>query len=112
MVVNFTDEASAYIRERHFSDKETGIIKLVYDTEGCGCAVNGVAAIWIVSALEKGDVSADSNSFDVAVDSRQQLFFEERLVVDFRGESRSLVLKSSQQIYNPAMKITDLRGKQ
>jgi uncharacterized protein YqkB len=110
MNIMFTEEASAYIRERHFVASAAGAIKLAYDTEGCGCAVNGVAALWIVDNPEEDDQLARSNLFTVFYDPKQELFFEDKLTVDRRPGQQSFVLKSTQQTYNPSMRVIDRRS--
>ncbi|MDF2718670.1 MAG: iron-sulfur cluster biosynthesis protein, partial [Paenibacillus sp.] len=109
MNVHFTEEAAAHIRARHFTHSAAGAIKLAYDTDGCGCAVNGVAALWIVDSPEEDDQLASSNLFTVFYDPRQELFFEDKLTVDRKPEQQSLILKSSQQTYNPSMRLIDRR---
>ncbi|PYI55945.1 iron-sulfur cluster biosynthesis family protein [Paenibacillus flagellatus] len=111
MNVHFTEEAAEFVRSRFFADSSAGALKLAYDTDGCGCAVNGVAALWVVDSPEEDDRLARSNVFTVFFDPRQELFFEDRLTVDRKPGQQTLVLKSSQQTYNPAMKTTDLRSK-
>lgn len=109
MFVQFTEEAVDFIRSRHFAQSAAGALKLAYDTEGCGCAVNGVAALWIVANPQEDDRLAGSNRFTVFFDPRQELFFEDRLVVDRKPKQQTLVLKSSQQTYNAAMRVVDYR---
>jgi len=110
MQITFTDEAAAAIGKRHFNGNGAGALKLAYDAEGCGCAVDGVAALWIVDEPGETDELADSNVFTVYFDRRHELFFEEKLTVDFRPDQMSFVLKSAGQTYNPAMRIEDRRS--
>jgi uncharacterized protein YqkB len=109
MNIHFTDEAAAHIRDTYFAKSAAGAIKLAYDTEGCGCAVNGVAALWLVDSPEEDDMLARSNVFTIFYDPRHEVYFEERLLVDKRGDARDFVLKSSAQTYNPSMKVIDRR---
>jgi uncharacterized protein YqkB len=83
--------------------------KLVYDTEGCGCAVNGMAALWIVPGPQEGDVQAESNWGRLWFEPRQEIFFEEELILDYRAGNRAFVLKSKGQIYNPLLLPVDKR---
>lgn len=112
MHIYFTDEAAAFIRDRFFADTAAGAVKLAYDTDGCGCAVNGIAALWIVDRPEEDERLARSNAFTVFYDPKQAVFFEDSLVVDRKPGQQALVLKSSQQTYNAAMKTIDLRGRE
>ena len=109
MYIHFTEAAAEYVRAKYFTDSSAGAIKLAYDTEGCGCAVNGVAAFWIVDHPDEDDRLAASNMFTVFFDPKQELFFEERLVADRKPGQQSLVLKSSQQTYNSSMRLLDYR---
>lgn len=110
MYVQFTDEAAARIRDRYFVDSSAGALKLAYDTEGCGCAVSGVAALLIADSPDEDDRLAGSNVFTVFFDPRHEIFFEDRLQVGWRDETKTFVLKSSQMTYNPAMRIVDRRS--
>lgn len=109
MHVQFTEEAAAYIHSRCFAENAAGAIRLAYDTEGCGCAVNGVAALWVVDSPEEGDRLAGSNRFTVCFDPLQELFFEEKLIVDRKSGQQALVLKSAGQTYNASMPVQDRR---
>ncbi|GAA3406866.1 iron-sulfur cluster biosynthesis family protein [Paenibacillus hodogayensis] len=109
MYIEFTDSAAEWIRSRFFTANASGAIRLAYDTEGCGCAVNGVAALWLVASPVEDDQLARTNWFTVFYDPRQQLFFEDKLVVDRKADQQALVLKSSQQTYNASMRVIDYR---
>ncbi|MEF3302947.1 iron-sulfur cluster biosynthesis family protein [Paenibacillus sp. GYB003] len=109
MYVQFTDEAADFIGSKFFGSTASGALKLAYDTDGCGCAVNGVAALWIVDRPEEGDRLARSNRFTVFYDPKQSIFFEDEVTVDRKPGQPSLVLKSRQQTYNPNMKAIDFR---
>lgn len=109
MNIQFSEEASALLRDKYFTKSAAGALKLAYDTEGCGCAVNGVAALWIVDSPDEDDMLARSNVFTIFYDPRHEVYFEERLLVDKRGDSGAFVLKSSAQTYNPSMKVIDRR---
>ena len=84
-------------------------LKLVYDAEGCGCAVSGIASLWIVPGPQEGDAQAESNWGRLWYEPRQEVFFDEELILDYRAEKRAFVLKSKGQIYNPLLLPVDKR---
>lgn len=88
-----------------------GLLKIVYDTEGCGCAVSGVPQLWLVDQSGPADASVDCElPVRFRIDPRQEVFFEERLTLDYNRESRGFILKSDSQIYHHSLSITDKRG--
>jgi uncharacterized protein YqkB len=91
-------------------------LKLLYDIDGCGCAVNGIAQLWAVdelgeSLVEAATISTDGSSspLEVVYEKRHEVFFEERLTIDFDSASRAFVIKSSGQYYNPSCSIVERR---
>lgn len=83
--------------------------RLVYDTEGCGCAVNGVPALWAVDGPGSGDVLAESGDFRLWHDPRHEVFFDETLRIGFDPERRSFRLSSDGQIYTSRLVLADRR---
>jgi uncharacterized protein YqkB len=85
------------------------VLKLVYDSEGCGCAVNGVPTLWLVSKPDAKDLKADTSSYPVVYNPKHEIFFDDSLTIDFRPETKSYILKSNNQIYNSGMSVIDKR---
>jgi uncharacterized protein YqkB len=80
-------------------------LKLVYDNEGCGCAVNGVAQVWMIPSIEASEASeafpcATGSVFQIVFAQKDVIYFEERLIIDYKASGRSFILKSANQIYN------------
>ncbi|MDK8179724.1 iron-sulfur cluster biosynthesis family protein [Paenibacillus sp. UMB4589-SE434] len=87
----------------------TGILKLIYDTDGCGCAVNGVPSLWLVSEPSAFDVSILTNApFPIVIDRHQTVFFEEQMRLYTQG-SGYYKLSSNQQIYSVHVACIDKR---
>jgi uncharacterized protein YqkB len=91
-------------------------LKLLYDTDGCGCAVNGIAQLWAVDdaggpQVETSTVTTDGlfPPLEVVYEKRHEVFFEERLTIDFDSASRAFVIKSNGQYYNPSCSIVERR---
>lgn len=84
--------------------------RLVYDSEGCGCAVSGVPALWAASASAPGDVPADSQTLTIWHDPRHTLFFEDHLRISWLPDRGSFALSGDGQIYTTRLVITDQRN--
>lgn len=97
---------------------ETAIVKLMskvksdyatfllsYDTEGCGCAVNGIPVLRIISNndLDNYYEVIESNRFTFYIRKRHTIFFEDLMTVDYKNQN--LVLASDQQIYTHDLPI-------
>ncbi|MVP00447.1 iron-sulfur cluster biosynthesis family protein [Paenibacillus lutrae] len=102
MYLHFSESAIQEINRRI---PPNAIIRLVWDIEGCGCALSGVAALHAQNTRTPDDVDAESNAFTVQYDPRKEVFFEDRMTVDFQPSRGSFILKSSQQTYNAAMQL-------
>jgi len=87
-------------------------IRLMYDSEGCGCAVSGVASLWLTDALEPDELEAETNApaLPMTYLKRQEVFFEDRLRLDYSPERRAFRLSSDGQIYGNGIAVTDRRG--
>jgi len=106
MYIHLTDGAREAIGERIGTGSTACYLKLVYDTDGCGC--NGVPALHLVSTIEDTDVLVDSNGPPMATDQARMVFFEERMKVDLSG-SASFKLSSDSQLYSSNVKLVDRR---
>ncbi|MBW5446537.1 iron-sulfur cluster biosynthesis family protein [Cohnella sp. CFH 77786] len=107
MKMEWSAEAVRRLREK-FGAEVRGF-RLVYDTEGCGCAVNGVPALWSADRPEPGDVAAESDPFALWHDPRHAVFFDEVLRVSFLPERQSFRLSSDSQTYTTRLVLADRR---
>ena len=81
-------------------------LRLVYDAEGCGCAVSGVPALHALDEPVPGDAEAETDgTFAVGYDPRHELFFEDRLVIDRAPDGEGLMLRGSGQIYTTHLRV-------
>lgn len=90
--------------------EEKPIIKIAYDIEGCGCAVDGVVQLWQVSELEPDDHIAYDEAATIIYDRRQEVFFEDLIRMDYQEEQLAFSLRSDNQIYHPSLRIIDKTG--
>ncbi|MGO4273123.1 iron-sulfur cluster biosynthesis family protein [Paenibacillus sp. TAF58] len=107
MKITFTD--TAIHRLTPFLGQNEAILKLVFDTEDCGCSVNGVPTLWLVSKASDGELTAETESFKLIYKAKDEIFFEENMKIDYHEGNKSYILKSNNQIYNAGMSLVDKR---
>jgi uncharacterized protein YqkB len=101
--INITEAATKKINER--LNNRDGYLKLKYDTDDCGCAVNGVVALWFIPELETDDIAIETNDRTVYAEKSKMVFFDEQMKIDFSQASNCFQLKSPQQILNGHMSL-------
>ncbi|WP_407268834.1 iron-sulfur cluster biosynthesis family protein [Radiobacillus sp. PE A8.2] len=79
---------------------------LFYDTEGCGCGVNGMPTIRNIKSVRDNYVRVDNDQFEVYVDQLQEVFFAEDLTLSF--VNNQFRLSSPDGILNPFIPETEL----
>lgn len=107
MIIHWSDDAIGEIKSRYGEDAT--LWKLVSDSEGCGCAMNGVAAFWAIPSVQEGELKAQSNAFEVWYEKRHEVFFDERMSVTYQPEHRAFKLASDGQIYSNRLRLEDRR---
>ena len=103
MKIEITATAAEKIKAR--TDGRKGYLKLKYDTDGCGCAVNGVVVLWFAAELEADDIKIETNDQPVYIEKSKEVFFEEQMKIDFSTATNCFQLKSPQQILNGHMSL-------
>jgi uncharacterized protein YqkB len=106
--VTWSPDAAAELKRR-YGDQKTDW-RLVYDTEGCGCAVNGVPALWAISHPERDDIPAFGQPFTLWYDPHHAVFFDDELRIAFDPVKQSFSLFSDGQIYTTRLLIADRRS--
>lgn len=82
-------------------------LKLIFDSAGCGCGVNGIPSLCIThGAGKKADRTAEG-PLPILYDRNDEIYFEDRMQLDYSPNSRALCLKSSSQIYNSHIQIKE-----
>ncbi|WP_110111231.1 iron-sulfur cluster biosynthesis family protein [Bacillus sp. CGMCC 1.16541] len=104
MNITFTEQAIKKINER-FPEKKDELLKLKYDTDGCGCVVSGITALWVVNEADEGDVTIETNFRPVLVEKNKQVFLDENMTVDYVESVNAFMLKCPSQILNPRMAL-------
>ncbi|WP_028401761.1 iron-sulfur cluster biosynthesis family protein [Ectobacillus panaciterrae] len=102
MRITITEEAEGKINE--LINGQEGMIKLKYETEGCGCVMSGVPTLWYVGAPKSDDdIIIETNYRPVLMEKSKRVFFDEELKIDFSKTANTFQLKSPGQIFNGTM---------
>lgn len=105
MEITITDIAAKKIEEK--TGEQKGFLKLKYDTEGCGCVVSGVTALWLVNEIDEDDRAIETTIGSIYVEKSKEVFLNENLKIDFSSSSNSFQLKSPNEILNPRMSFVN-----
>ena len=105
MYITITELAAEKINK--LTTGKNGYIKLIYDIDGCGCGVNGVAALLFVGELEENDQEINTNEDNIYIEKSQEVFFDEKMTIDFSEKANSFQLKSPNEYLNPRMSFYD-----
>ncbi|GER68237.1 hypothetical protein BpJC7_23780 [Weizmannia acidilactici] len=97
-MISITDAAIAYL-EGEAPQKEA-VLRLLYDSEGCGCGTDGVPVLMLTDKdhLEKSEQMMETNGMPVAIEKSDLIYFGGDLTIDYAPESNTFVLKSSDEI--------------
>ncbi|MFD6441426.1 iron-sulfur cluster biosynthesis family protein [Peribacillus sp. NPDC060186] len=101
MYIEWTERAADKIASK--IQGQEGFLQLKYDTDGCGCVVSGVTALWLVNELDEGNERVETNGISLYVEKSKMIFLDEVMKIDFVPEANSFQLKSPNQILNPRM---------
>lgn len=78
MIIQLSPEADLKLKEMLGS--RPGAVRLIYDTEGCGCAVNGVPGLQVVDGAADGDTVIQTNaSIPLVIHGKQEVFSRKSL---------------------------------
>ncbi|KHE72183.1 iron-sulfur cluster biosynthesis family protein [Halobacillus sp. BBL2006] len=105
MKLYITEEAREQLEK--LKDPDRPLIRLFYDTEGCGCGVNGLPTIRLDSERRDTDREVDNDTYEVIIDDQQATFFKPKMKLDFK--KGSFRLSSPDGILNPIISTKDVR---
>ncbi|MBO7746384.1 iron-sulfur cluster biosynthesis family protein [Paenibacillus sp. MWE-103] len=80
-------------------------LKLLYDTEGCGCVMNGVPTLALVREPDPQDKLGEGAPYSVWYEPNYEVFFEPELKIDYNAARNAFVLKSDSQIYTANLRL-------
>ncbi|SFA97473.1 MULTISPECIES: iron-sulfur cluster biosynthesis family protein [unclassified Bacillus (in: firmicutes)] len=105
MEIKMTEAAAQKINEK--LQGKLGFLKLKYETEGCGCVVSGVTALWFVDELDEDDQAIQTNDITVHIEKSKVVFLDENMTIDFSESANTFQLRSPNQILNGRMSFVD-----
>ncbi|WEG11468.1 iron-sulfur cluster biosynthesis family protein [Pullulanibacillus sp. KACC 23026] len=108
MDITYTDLACEVL-ERDF-DQSDLLIRLDYDTEGCGCVNDGVIHLKQIASPTEGDQAINSSHYPTYIPSAFQVYYNEHLTVDYSPHYKTFQLKSHQRMINPRMRVIPING--
>lgn len=102
MEITITPAAAEKIHA--LKNRENGILKLKWDTEGNGCVLNGIPTLWYVDEADPDhDVLLQTNAMPILVEKPKMVFYDEAVKIDFSQEANTFQLKSANQMLNGRM---------
>jgi uncharacterized protein YqkB len=104
--ITFTDKAIKQLTP--ILTQAGRMLKLKYDTDGCGCLVDGVIALWLVDEADDDDIAVETNFVPVLVEKSRLVFYDEVMTIDVVEGTSSFLLKSPGQILNPRMPLIEV----
>ncbi|WP_138416824.1 iron-sulfur cluster biosynthesis family protein [Aquibacillus sediminis] len=104
MQLEITANALEKMEQMNSSDYE--YLMLYYDTDDCGCGVNGVPTIRLTNKKEDSFIDVDSDDFQVIIHHQQAVFFAKQMKLDLIGGR--FRLSSPEGILNPIIPANDL----
>ncbi|KUP06283.1 heme biosynthesis protein HemY [Bacillus coahuilensis m2-6] len=104
MKIELTPSAQQFVESK--TNGKAGYLKLRYETEGTGCVLNGVPALWFVSEPDDGDEKLETNVMPILVETSKKVFYDEQLKIDVT-EKGHIQLKAPSHILNGRMAFID-----
>ncbi|MGG6314411.1 iron-sulfur cluster biosynthesis family protein [Paenibacillus macerans] len=86
-----------------------GMLRLVYDTENCGCGMSGVPGVHIVREPGAYDIPMESAPYPFWIDKMQAVFFENELTLKAEETGGTLRLDGPSQFYKSNIRLVDRR---
>ncbi|MCE7794260.1 iron-sulfur cluster biosynthesis family protein [Salipaludibacillus sp. CUR1] len=106
MILEVTKRAQNKLEELGFKPNES-VLLIIYETDGCGCAVNGVSRLQEVKpetlTEEEKMVETESSPYRTAIQKRAEWAYDEKLKIDFSLSANTFQLKSPNEMLNPRM---------
>ncbi|RCX23490.1 uncharacterized protein YqkB [Fontibacillus phaseoli] len=107
MKIELDSRAEHMIREA--LGQKPGLMRLVYDTEDCGCGMSGIPTLQIAEAPGAYDIPVENEHFHFLIDRMQAVFFEEQLLLSGEESGGTFRLDGVSQFYKSNIRLTDHR---
>ncbi|WP_138751045.1 iron-sulfur cluster biosynthesis family protein [Paenibacillus sinopodophylli] len=80
-------------------------LKLLHDTEGCGCVVSGVPALQLITEPTVDDKLSQGDPLPFYYEPRHEIYYEPQMRVDYDAARDSFSLRSDSQIYTTNLRF-------
>ncbi|CDQ39735.1 MULTISPECIES: iron-sulfur cluster biosynthesis family protein [Virgibacillus] len=98
--MKLTISKEAYDLLEPLLSSEAPYLLLWYDTEGCGCGVNGVPIIRLTDQIKSTYQAVNNHYFQIYIEKQQTTFFAEQMSLQVVNNNM-LRLSSPEGILNP-----------
>ena len=108
MKTELTPQAENKLRD--IIGNKPGSVRLIYDTEGCGCAVNGIPGLRIIHQPDAEDMPLNrGETVALYMNRRQEVFFEDNMKLDLMPDACGFRLDSPGETYGTNIQVMDTR---
>ncbi|WP_280768456.1 iron-sulfur cluster biosynthesis family protein [Salipaludibacillus daqingensis] len=112
MEIEITNSALQKIKESAINPNEN-VLLLQYETDDCGCVVNGVSKLVEIYEENLTDeeivLTTKPAPYRVAIQKRVEWVYDNDLKVDYSDSANMLQLKSPNQMLNPRMSFNAIK---
>ncbi|NMO97074.1 iron-sulfur cluster biosynthesis family protein [Paenibacillus lemnae] len=109
MMIQLTPAAEQKLKDKIGS--QPGSIRLINDSEGCGCVMSAVPGLRVIQHPEEDDFKLESDgSISFYMSRRHEVFFEEALKLDVNPVGHTFRLSSQSQTYSTNVQTVDSRS--
>ncbi|KGX86017.1 iron-sulfur cluster biosynthesis family protein [Pontibacillus litoralis] len=105
MKLHITNEAKQQLQA--IQPENLPLLRLYYDTDGCGCGVNGINTIHFTNHHTASDEEVENDTYQVFIDSEQKVFFEPSMTLAWNG--KLFQLKSNQGMLNASISSSAIK---
>ncbi|SER68967.1 iron-sulfur cluster biosynthesis family protein [Salipaludibacillus aurantiacus] len=104
MILEVTKRAQKKLEELGLKPNES-VLLIIYETDGCGCAVSGISKLQEVKpetlTEEEKMIETEPAPYRAAIQKRAEWAYDENLKIDF--SANTFQLKSPNEMLNPRM---------
>jgi uncharacterized protein YqkB len=105
-ILNITFTEVAKNRLETITDNiERYVLQLKYDTDGCGCVVNGVAMLVVSQNPVEDYLKVETNYHSIYLPKEAIVYWDEDMTIDYLEKYNCFQLKSKIQMINPRMSL-------
>lgn len=98
-------EDKAIEKAQKIIDGKDGMVKLIIDSEDCGCGDDGVTTLWYISEREGNEVEIETNMGKMLVDKDKMVYLSEEMKIMWVDDFNCFRLTSTNGIITAFMKF-------